>query len=343
VHPEIDNQTPFAFEPLFLTDEAGEPGLVPVLKGTYRIASKGGLSLDEVQVPVSLTGERNGPGDESSYKYEPETALRKPATDVALVGSAHKSSRSVRELDVTFRVGPLEKTVHVTGDRHWVRRLGGIGMSDAEPFEQLPLTYDRAFGGWDRSASDPARHAFEPRNPAGVGFRLLRSSFEEGLPLPNLEDPRRRLRAWGDTPPPAGFGFLSPHWQPRSAFAGTYDDAWMASRMPLLPDNFDRRFFNAGSPGLVSTGYLDGDEPVLVRGVDSRDIAFRLPRVPAPRYVVSRRRKRDQEHSGVLDTVIVDVDEMRLLLLWRGQPVPTSPSDVSAIRIGIEGVPIHVQ
>jgi hypothetical protein len=59
----------------------------------------------------------------------------------------------------------------------------------------------------------------------------------------------------------AGFGFISPHWQPRAGLAGTYDASWQASRAPLLPVDFDRRHLNAVSPGLVAPGYLRGGEP----------------------------------------------------------------------------------
>jgi hypothetical protein len=50
-------------------------------------------------------------------------------------------------------------------------------------------------------------------------------------------------------PSPAGFGPIACHWQPRVGFAGTYGDAWVANRLPLLPDDFDDRFFQS-APGI---------------------------------------------------------------------------------------------
>lgn len=341
-HPAIDNRTPFAFEPVFVADEEGRPVVVPVVKATYEIGRGGRLALAETQLPISLAGERNGPPGEASWKYEPETALTKPATDVVLVGSAHAAKSITRELDVTFRVGTLEKTVHVSGERTWFKRIGGgIGTKGPEPFERIPLVWERAFGGWDRTHAKPEKHTFEPRNPVGRGF----GPFAEGAPLPNLEDPRHPVRKPGDTPPPAGFGFVSADWPPRAALAGTYDAAWMRTRMPLLPRDFDRRFFNAAAPGLVSAQHLRGDEPVLVRhATPEGELSFRLPRVPAPECTLTFTRKPARRLETQLDTVIVNADESLLLLLWRGSvPVLAAPHEVSAIVVAAEGIPIHTQ
>ena len=290
-HPAIENRTQLAVEPVFIADQDGRPVVVPVVKATYEIRDRGTLALAEQQRPVCLTGERNGPGDPASWKYEPEVALGKPATDVVLIGSAHAPAVITRELDVTVRVGTLSKTVRVIGNRTWVKRIGGvIGMTDAEPFEQIPLTWENAFGGWDRSDPNPDKHALEPRNPVGTGFRARRASYEDGIRLPNVEDPARRLKSFGDTPPPAGLGFVSPDWIPRSLLAGTYDATWMRTRMPLLPVDFDHRFFNAAPAGLVADPHLRGDEPVAIsNATPRRELAFRLPGVPPPRCTLALR------------------------------------------------------
>jgi hypothetical protein len=344
--PETINRTPFATEALFIADEEGVPVLVPIVKGTYEIGTGGRLNLADQQIPVNSTGERWTPTESSSYKYEPETALIKPGTDVVLIGSAYSAHSRVAEVDVTLRVGPLEKSVHVTGDRTWVKRIGGgISATSPQPFERMPLVYERAFGGWDRSSPDSASHSFEPRNPVGVGFRTSRRTFQDGLSLPNIEDARIRIGGIGDTPPPAGLGFVSPDWQPRAALAGTYDQAWMKTRMPLLPVDFDRRFFNAASSGLTSASHLRGDEPVLARNViPSGELAFRLPGVPAPLCSIRFARAAERRVETQLDTVIINSDEGRLLLLWRGvAPVRAYPHEIRTISIDAEGVPIHTQ
>ena len=104
-----------------------------------------------------------------------------------LLGHAHVPSLSSTEVYVRLRAGPLNKTVRVTGDRYWVKAFGMVSTSSPEPFESIPLIYERAFGGWDRSHPDPDKHTFEQRNPVGTGFRSKHGRFEEGIRLPNLE------------------------------------------------------------------------------------------------------------------------------------------------------------
>ncbi len=342
-HPAMLNDTPFAAETLFTIDADGRPIAILVVKATYEIRPGGTLALAESQRPVHLTGERWSDGPEASWKYEPECLMAKPATDVVLVGSAHARSRTTREMEVGFRLGPLQKRLYVVGDRTWVKRLGGgIGVTDAAPFASIPLTWERAFGGWDRSAADPAKHGFEARNPVGRGFRQGRGSFEPGLALPNVEDPKDRLRSFGDRPVPAGVGFTSPDWQPRARFAGTYDASWVDTRMPRLPSDFDRRFLNAAAPGLVAPGYLRGDEPVVLSNVTSEpELGFRLPRVPHPACTFVHRRTGTKQPEAQLDTVIVDADARAVMLLWRTGPVPGEPHDVRELRIHVDGIPIH--
>jgi hypothetical protein len=338
-HPAIENETPFAFEPLFLADEEGRPLFVPVVKGTYSIQEGVRLSPAEKQVPVNVAGEYWDDPEKSSYKYEPETAFIKPATDVVLIGHAHAPKPRITQVDVSLSVGPIKKVVRVVGDRYLVKHFGMTFKTKPEPFERIPLIYERAFGGWDRSHPEPDKHSFEPRNPVGTGFRAKGGKFERGIRLPNLEDPRRRLKGFRDRPPPAGFGFTSPHWQPRASLAGTYDETWMQERMPLLPKDFDRRFFNAAPPDQIAPGFLKGDEPVVILNASlSGRISFNLPGVPPPQCRVELQGRRDQHLHTQLDTVIINTDENLLFLIWRTNLVLRSgPHNVVSIEVWTDG------
>jgi hypothetical protein len=118
--------------------------------------------------------------------------------------------------------------------------------------------------------------------------------------------------------------------------AGTYDEDWSKNRNPMLPIDFDRRFFNAAAPGLIAPGYLRGDEEVVALNVTSvRHLAFRLPGVPPPRCRVVLRGRPDVELQTNLDTVIVNTDDQQLLLLWRAYtPTAGGPHDVVSITLG---------
>ena len=92
---------------------------------------------------------------------------------------------------------------------------------------------------------------------------------------------------------------------------------WGETRRPLLPRDFDRRFFNAAPPGLVAPGYLRGDEPVAIVNASLRGaLAFRLPGQPPPAVTVQL--GGDVRPRMQLDTVVLDTDSHQVLLLWRG-------------------------
>lgn len=333
-HPEIDNRTPFAFTPLFVSDEDGRPIVSTIVKATFDVSRRGVVTIAEKQEEVDFAGKHNGAPGKSSVRIEPEVAFIKPATDCVLLGHA-TSSIPATIVDVTFAVGPMYKTARVTGDRWWTEGALGLAMTSPVPFERIPLVYERAFGGWDLTSEKPEHHEAEPRNPAGVGFVGRHGTCMPGTPVPNIEDPLDPQTSAGGRCQPVGFGFVGCEWQPRAQYAGTYDEKWTKDRSPLLPTDFDRRFFNGASDGLIALGYLNGDEMVVAMGVTPEGRwDFRLPGVHAPRCTVAVRYGDSLTLQTNLDTAIVDADARRLTLLWRAfTPLRSGPHDVSAIRI----------
>jgi len=328
-HPAVENQTPFAFEALFLADEEGRPLVVPIVKATFDI-KPAGLERAEKQDPIDAAGEFWGKPDESPYKKEPETAFIKLSTDVFLVGTARPPKPRTTEMQVAIRVGPLQKVVDVVGDRAWFKAAGAVRMSSPLPIEAVPLSYERAFGGRDKAGPD-----LELRNPTGTGFWSGSGAFPDGMRAPNLEDPRRRITTIKDRPPPAGFGPVGPSWDPRLKLAGTYDARWRESRFPLLPQDFDRRFFNAGSADLVAKGFLRGDEPVVVINAAAvPSLPFYLPAVPPPRVLLEVARRGDVILDTKLDTLVIDTDAMKVSLLWRAcTTLQRGPEDLRSMKI----------
>jgi hypothetical protein len=239
---------------------------------------------------------------------------------------------------VTFKVGALAKVVLVTGDRVWQARWLGKRPSEPAPFEKIQLKWELAFGGWDRSSKDPNEHTFERRNPVGVGYRERFAPFVENSPLPNVEDPDDRQTGWSGNAKPAGFGVVGPNWHPRAKFAGTYGAQWDKTRKPLLPTDFDRRFFNCAAPGLTAKGFLRGDEPVIVQNASAAPLAFTLPGMPPPRCRLTFRHKPDETLDTQLDTVVVDTDLMRVILTWRAHTLlRDGPLDVRSYLIASAG------
>src|SRR5262249_17510126 len=148
------------------------------------------------------------------------------------------------------------------------------------------LVYERAFGGSDPNSTE-SKPLFDRRNPVGVGYHAD-GRLHDQLRLPNLEDPLNPIKCYDDRPEPAGFGFLSPDWLPRAKLAGTYDAKWERKHMPLLPEDFDPRFFNAASAGLIAPAFLNGDEAISITNVTPDGmLAFDLPNIVPPTCRVS--------------------------------------------------------
>ena len=194
----------------------------------------------------------------SSYKYEPEVAFFKASTDVIMNGHAYAPRVELPRRWSRFVWAPSKS-------KRWSRvTASGFALVDESPRlgpsglkgSRCNMSAPSAVG--TELIRTPLAIAAEFPNPVGVSYRAGHR-FEDGVRLPNLEDPRVPMRDYGDRPAPTAFGFVSPHWHPRAALAGTYDQRWQKGRAPLLPKDFDRRHLSAASPGLLTPSYLRGD------------------------------------------------------------------------------------
>jgi hypothetical protein len=340
-HAALANPTGLVAEPLILADEEGVPLAVPLIQGSWHIGEGGALAWLAKQPPLRLGGEWHGDPASTSMRLEPQIAFVKPVgTDVVLLGHAHAPQRGATEGQVGVRVGSVRKIARVLGDRHLVRGLTGLTITPPAPFERIPIVHERAFGGWDRRHEDVLRHRCEWRNPVGRGFFDASLPLEGEAALPNFEDPEQPFQRFGDTPPPAGFGFVSPDWEPRRSLAGTYDEAWQKTRKPLLARDFDRRFFQSASPGLTTQGHLRGDEEVVVVGAAPEPrVAFHLPASGTLQCWVEPRGRERVALLPLLDTVVIDMDLRLLTLQWRCHlPLPGGPHDLRSVELRVARV-----
>jgi hypothetical protein len=310
---QLRNQTPFAAQLMLLPDRDGIDTLFTVIKGTFTIGERLGLAAE--QLPLTLADEFHGDPMTSSIRVPSDVSIGKVGTDVVINGSAWApEARPTWQMDVSAVVGPVSKEARVFGDRVWEAGASGATASWVAPFLRMPLAWERAFGGSDVTEKGPAA---EPRNPVGAGFRASNGSKPlPGLPLPNIEDPAALISSSKDAPPPMGFGAVASHWLPRRAYAGTYDDAWMKNRAPYLPSDFDLRFGQVAAPGLQAPGFLQGGEVVELHGMTPQGaLRFTLPAVRL--RVDYRVTPTIEARHPVLDTVIIEPDSSRLVMVWR--------------------------
>jgi hypothetical protein len=192
-------------------------------------------------------------------------AVARPGTDLIVRAHAHSVDGPVSTMDVTVALhdltAPLRprlfKRLRVIGDRAVTLDpfTGEPAFTAPTPFVEMPLSWDRAYGGRDELAK--ARHVPDevdellgtddlyryPRNDVGCGYTVSSDlAALTALRLPNVEDPAepltparlvlRALHEWPRLPVAAGFGAVPAHWWPRSAWLG------MGSGSALPPDDF---------------------------------------------------------------------------------------------------------
>ena len=315
----ITNSTPFAAERCWVRDRHGAEVWLVAVKATFLIASDGSTLLADQQEKVCLAPKfRDKPG-ESSLLYDSDLNHTKLNTDVVLNGHAYApGGRPASQVDVRLRVANVDKTLRVFGDRIWKRTLLGLSPSDPEPFKKMPVTYERAFGGRDCGPTDSPHGAWDERNPVGVGFALRRDHLL-GQPVPNVEYLDALIESWNKRPNPAGFGPVAGHWTPRVLFGGTYDEAWSRERQPLLPDDFDERFYQCVPTDQQARGFLMGGELVELSNLTpGGTLSFRLPRLTLG-FKTDFEDGSDALHPGKLHTVIVEPDLPRVMLVWHSQ------------------------
>ncbi|HEX5659919.1 MAG TPA: DUF2169 domain-containing protein, partial [Polyangiales bacterium] len=223
------------------------------------------------------------------------------------------------------------KVARVLGDRQWL----AMGPSRPIPFVEMPLRFERAFGGVLQRPDAPT--VAEERNPLGQGLAIARRCPRRGEALPNIEDPRQPLQE-GARPSPVGFGCVGPAWLPRRTFAGTYDEAWQTQRAPYLPSDFDARYFNCASEGLVFDRHLRGGEPISLMGMSPRGaLSSVIPTIALNITFVLAGHKHARQSR--LQTVLLEPDDNRMQLTFHSEfPCDKALLQVEAVEISMESL-----
>lgn len=322
-----------------------------VVKRTFHIKHGGVAERCEADHELRKADAYYDDGDPewSTVQYEYELAPFKPVVDIVVTGKAYAPGGvATKQMAASVRVASHEKSIVVFGNRECHYRENMLPtFSEAKPFTEMEIRYERAYGGKDQT-SDPDIPFFYPRNYMGTGIAVLNiRDTIEGLALPNLEDPDDLLtperiilggpESWPVQPLPQGFGWFQRTWYPRCAFAGSYpayvdvDTVTTEERLGLLPKNhvalakqfklpsYHPRLNNGASHGMFISE-IKGDEKVSLRGL-SRDglLEFVLPgEAPDITLDIGFGAKQLQ---AKLDTVSIRPDDLELDLIWRGAQI----------------------
>lgn len=335
----ITNATRHAADAVVLADPDGREVVLAVAKATYALAGRRRLELAAEPLPLARADvPREEPGT-SSLALASDYAFAKPCADVVVLGDAcAPEGGAVTSMRVSVRVGAAAAAIDVKGDRVWKKGLFGVAPGSPERFRTMPLTWERAYGGTCPAKDGEGVVRFAP-NPVGRGFWLAdREAADQ--PMPNLEWPDDPLRKLADRPAPACFAFVSPDWEARASFAGTYDARWEHERAPLLPEDFDPRFFNVAPAPLQLAAFPEGGEPVRLEGLHADGPReFELPRDTITVDLLTPG-DRVASHPAVLDTVVIDAAAGLVSLVWRATvPAPQPLTRLLHVRVRSERHP----
>ena len=261
-----------------------------------------------------------------------DEGMPKPHGEVLVAGKAMApKGRAVPEMAVGFEVGEVHRVFNIFGNREWVGDPSEPTISAPQPFTEMPLIAEHAFGGEGYA-----------QNPVGIGFHdesLLATGFT--APLPNVEIWGKEVLEPTDHPRPALIGPVGPGAPERIALAGTYDQAWIDHRMPEFPDDFDPRYHHAAPHDQRVQGFFAGDEPIYLIGMsaDHPEVISRLPGVRARAFV-----KRASDPEGLrevrmhADTVWLFGSQLKGVVINRGAIAIADRDglDVGEVMVGYE-------
>lgn len=315
----------------------GREMVIVVVKATYTIPTPDAeVELAQEQVPLVEADRFSADPGTSAPLFETDFAHRKPACDALLVGSAYAPrGQTATRVQVSLRIGPMNKRFWAVGQRVWYKSALGISCTSAQPFTVLPISYDNAFGGTDRTLEAEGKIDTFLANPVGKGYWRSQARIE-GQPLPNTE----QLDGEVDDPEgqytPMAFSPLGRNWTPRIHYAGTYDEQWMESHAPFWPDDFDHRYFQASPPDQIIPHPAGGEDVVLGNLTADGHRAFKLPACQMPVLFIPHR-GRDVTVQAKVDTLVLEPDADRFTMTWRANlPLGKSIFDVKeAIPGGI--------
>lgn len=334
-------ETPLTFGYTTWRFEPSQDALVVIVKGTFDLVAGGRATFCAEPEPVGGdvydavdAGEFASTADElGGLRYASDGAPFKPKADAMLTGVVHTpNGRELSACSASFKVGSTGLQLTATGDRYWLEPDSGA-ISDPKPFSAMPVSYARAFGG--------ASHA---ANPAGKGVFPATATKVWERPLPNIEDARTRVTSPSSRPAPAGFGPLAAHWSYRLSRWPAFDQRWLEERWPWAPHDLDYSYFNAAQPALQVDGYLEGNERITCENLHRahRRYSCELPHI-RPRCFVIDEQSNDQaaaadpaahrfrEANLRLDTLWVDMEAEKLVLVWRGN-LPVVNEELEEVR-----------
>lgn len=267
IEVELDNQTPFVARLLrFRRDDTAPVDGTLVVKATFQQDDRRRWVPADEQLPFA-----DEPLETAFGIFHGDGFVKKDGVDVCVLGTV-RPARALRATEVRLSVGSRSSTLLVYGDRRWTRAgHGPLVASSPELFTEMPLSYDRAYGG--KTEYDYEQLVW-PDNPVGRGYYLTEEAAL-GQPLPNIETAATPpVRRWSDQPGVAG-------WGPYPCFWGIRSREGVKPPERLEAGDFGKitpRLNNHAHPELI-VPMLPEDAEITINGMQAEVLTYLVPRL----------------------------------------------------------------
>ncbi len=338
---ELINRLPFPAMAFRQFDKDGKLDCVVAVRGTFHHNQGQPLEIMREQEEFQWEDAYDGDPHKGIMLRQTDLTPEKPGTDVTFLGNAYApGGQSATDWPVSLRVGHLEKRLRVHGERFWKpivrdawagfsanepkRVIKDWRLSETTPVGLVPMTWSKAYGGEMPGTGDPDADIpadVEAYNPLGCG--IVNLDMEPGsvpVPAPQITIDNDQQLDWRAAEQPQGFGPISPWWRSRQKYSGTYDEHWLNERHPLLPADFDPRFWQCAHPDLIATPHLLGDESYQLENLHA-NLPRAVGQLPGLTFGVHCMSEDTGDwHVLKLDGVQFDWrSDDRVLLTWRAR------------------------
>jgi uncharacterized protein YjbI with pentapeptide repeats len=200
-----------------------------------------------------------------------DEAINKDSSEFVVFADAFAPElQPAARVDVSVSLAEITKTLNVYGERYWE----SFGPSAAEPFMQMPLSYDHAYGGKAHLYNKNGKGL--PDNDSNEFLRFLANIEHPDSPVLS-----KRITEDKSAYTPQGFAAINSEWPQRKNLYGTFDDDYLQNHMPGLAPDINWDYFYTAPPDQRFDRYLTGDEAFCITNMHETmaEIRGKLPSV----------------------------------------------------------------
>ena len=271
-------------------------------KVTYDVLEDGSAKISETQdweLHQSMWENEYGPMDT-------DDVYTKGGIDIMVFGSAKApQGKTITESEVIININnnPIHK-IKIFGNRTWKSFLGSLSISSPEPFTEIPLTLNNAFGGtakWD------GLEIPYPSNPYGKGYYHKKEEAIGNI-LPNIEHYDNLITKWNSWQEPAGVASF-----PIMPLKAKYNLVLSEDKKQV--ERLDSKFFNSAFPQLIIKN-INANDLISVKGVtEVNDFKLKIPETDLELTITLNDKTFSKKME--IDQVILLTDKSQALITYR--------------------------